>query len=78
MKMASNIITADRFLTVRCKAFAGQGVRTHRVMVDADRVEGQEVIRGQVRVWDYVAGHYTTCHSLSDAAIRRIRRTFQP
>jgi hypothetical protein len=50
---------------VRCKAFAGEGVREHRVEIDA---------AGAVRVWDSVAGHYTTCHSLSASAIRRIRR----
>jgi hypothetical protein len=76
--MSSNIITADRILTIRCKAFSGQGVREHRVMVDADRVDGQTVTRGRVRVWDDVAGHFTVCHSLSESAIRRIRRTFQP
>ena len=47
-------------------------------MVEADRVEGRNVIRGQVRVWDDVAGHFTACHGLNHAAIRRIRSTFQP
>ena len=51
-------------LTARAKAFAGEGVKTHRFSVDA----------GEVRVWDEVAGHYTSCHSLSSAAQRRIRR----
>jgi len=73
----SNIITADRHLTIRAKAFSGEGVRTHRVMVQADTVDGQEVTRGAVLVWDDVAGHYTRCHSLSPRAIARIRRTFQ-
>ena len=76
--MTSNIITAERHLTIRAKAFAGQGVRTHRVMVEADRVDGRDVTRGDVLVWDDVAGHYTRFHSLSPAAIRRIRSTFQP
>lgn len=29
---------------------------------------------GTVRVWDSVAGHYTTCHSLTPAQIARVRR----
>lgn len=49
-------------LTVRAKAFAGEGVREHRVMVDDVNV----------RVWDAVAGCYTLCHSLSRAAVKRI------
>ncbi len=51
-------------VTVRAKAFNGQGVREHKCLIDAD---------GTVSVWDDVAGHYTTCHSLGDSAIRRIR-----
>jgi hypothetical protein len=76
--MKTNIITTERYLTIRAKAFSGEGVRTHRVMVEADRVDGQDVIRGAVRVWDDVAGHYTACHSLSPRTIQRIRDTFQP
>ena len=49
-------------MTIKAKAFAGQSRRIHRVTV----------IDGVVRVWDAVAGHYTTCHSLSTSAIRRI------
>jgi hypothetical protein len=52
-------------LTVRCKAFDGEGVRENRASVDRD---------GTVRVWDSVAGHYTTCHSLGRSALARIRR----
>jgi len=76
--MASNIITAERHLTIRAKAFSGEGVREHRVCVEADTVDGNNVTRGKVLVWDDVAGHYTSCHSLSESAIKRIRRTFQP
>jgi hypothetical protein len=75
--MNSNIISADRFLTIKAKAFSGQGVRTHRVMVEADQVDGREVVRGTVRVWDDVAGHFTTRHILSARTIAKIRRTFQ-
>lgn len=73
-----NIITCDRYLTLRCKAFASEGVRSHRILVEADTVSGRDVTRGAVRVWDEVAGIFTTCHSLTSAAIRRIRATFQP
>lgn len=76
--MTSNIITADRYLTVRCRAFAGEGVRTHRVYVERDTVEGHEVTRGNILVWDDVAGHFAPSHSLGDRTIQRIRRTFQP
>lgn len=51
-------------MTVRCKAFAGQPVREHRVRVED----------GEVRVWDRVAGYYTACHSLSPRTIARIRK----
>lgn len=52
-------------ITLRCRAFANDIIRTHRIAVDAD---------GTVRVLDAVAGHYTTCHSLSRAAIRKARK----
>jgi hypothetical protein len=55
--------TATKTMTIRAKAFAGEGVRSHKVQIDGDTI----------RVWDSVAKHYTTCHSLSQSAIRRIR-----
>lgn len=48
-------------ITARAKAFSGEGVRVHRMWVD-----------DVVRVWDSTAGYYTTCHSLSKAAVKRI------
>lgn len=48
--------------TIIARAFAGDDVKTHTV-----RVEG-----GIVRVWDEVAGYFTTCHSLSPAVTKRI------
>lgn len=57
--------TTDRIVTIRAKAFSSEGIRSHKCLVGAD---------GTVRVWDSVAGHYTTCHSLSDSAIRRARK----
>jgi hypothetical protein len=50
---------------VRVKAFSGQGRREHKLSVSPD---------GTVRVWDDVAGHYTTCHSLSAATQSRVRK----
>ena len=49
--------------TIRAKAFSGEGVRTHRIMIED----------GRVLVWDSIAGYYTSCHSLSAATIRRAR-----
>jgi arginine/ornithine N-succinyltransferase beta subunit len=57
--------TSENVVTIRAKAFAGDILREHRCMVD----EG-----GTVRVWDSVAGHYTTCHSLSRGAQQRARK----
>lgn len=56
---------SQKIVAIRAKAFATEGVRTNRCTVDAD---------GTVRVYDSIAGYYTTCHSLTDAAIRRVRR----
>ena len=53
-----------QYITIRARAFAGESVRAQRVSVDED---------GTIRVYDAVAGHYTTCHSLSASAQRRIR-----
>lgn len=50
-------------LTARAKAFSGEGVREHRFLVTADTL----------RVWDCVAGHYTSCHAMSSKAQRRLR-----
>jgi hypothetical protein len=52
------------YLTARCRAFAGSPAREHKIMVDS---------AGVVRVYDSVAGYYTTCHSLSARTQRRIR-----
>jgi hypothetical protein len=52
-------------ITARAKAFSGEGIQTHKFNVDAE---------GTVRVWDSVAGYFTTCHSLSKSAEARIRK----
>jgi hypothetical protein len=57
----------DTTITMRCKAFSSEGgVRENRVQVSED---------GTVRVWDSVAGHYTTCHVMTAAAQRRARKS---
>lgn len=60
--------TTDRVVTIRARAFSGDRIRDHRCTVDAD---------GTVRVWDEVAGHYTTCHSLTRGALARARKAAQ-
>jgi hypothetical protein len=55
----------DKIVTIRARAFSGGKVEAVRCRVESD---------GTVRVWDSVAGHYTTCHSLSAAAQRRARK----
>jgi hypothetical protein len=52
-------------ITARAKAFRREGVKSHKFSVEAD---------GTVRVWDAVAGYYTTCHSLGKSAEARIRK----
>lgn len=54
-----------RVLSVRAYAFGGYGIENIQCKVDLD---------GTVRVYDPIAGHYTTCHSLSPRAQARIRR----
>jgi hypothetical protein len=58
----------ETIVTTRAKAFAGQGVQTIQALVEGD---------GTVRVYDDVAGYYTTCHSLSERAQARIRKLAQ-
>lgn len=55
----------DKVVTIRAKAFSGGKIETIRCIVDAD---------GTVRVWDAVAGYYTTCHSLSERNQARVRK----
>lgn len=64
-KLIGNIKYSDYTVCVgKAKAFSGEGVREHQFAVYND---------GTVRVWDSVANHYTTCHSLSPEALIRIR-----
>lgn len=51
-------------ITARAKAFSGEGIKSHKFLVRGN----------EVTVWDRVAGHYTTCHSMSSATVRRIAK----
>ena len=75
--MSAGICTMDRYLRMRVKAFSFEGVKQNLILVEADTVEGLEVTRGIIRVWDSVAKTFTSCHSLSQRAINRIRQTYQ-
>ncbi len=52
-----------KVITARCKAFTGEGVREHQIMVDHDNT---------VLVWDSVAEYFTSCHALSDRQQNRL------
>lgn len=55
----------DTTIAVRARFFSGHPIQTRKVSVDSN---------GTIRVWDEVAGHYTTCHSLTRSAERRIQK----
>jgi len=57
--------TGNAIITARVRAYSGDSVREHSIMVGADET---------VRVWDPAAGHYTTCHILSPRTQRRLVR----
>ncbi len=54
-----------RTMQLRCKAFSGGRVQIHKINVDDD---------GTVRVWDSVAGHFTTVHSLTARTHGKIQK----
>ena len=58
-----NAPAQSRSVTV-CNAFSAER-GTYRAVVDED---------GSVRVYDSVAGHYTTCHALTPAPVASARR----
>ena len=57
-------------LAVRCKAFSDGRIIATKVMVDFVDGDGEPI----VRVYDSIAGHYTTCHALSHRKQREITR----
>lgn len=50
--------------TANLRPFSGHGKARHSVSVDLK----QDI----VRVWDDLAQHYTTCHSLSQSSQKRL------
>jgi len=50
----------------RARFFTGHGVEYLPVRVDIDA--------GTVRVWDAIAGYYTSCHSLPAGEVRHLLR----
>ena len=44
-----------KIITLRCKPFSSSPRASYQLMVEGT----------SVRVWDSIAGYYTTCHSLS-------------
>jgi hypothetical protein len=52
-----------------------QTVRVVYVYWLGSRVAACADDEGVVRVWDSVAGHYTTCHSLTRRQIQHVRRS---
>jgi hypothetical protein len=64
--MSATAQANDVELTIRCKAFSGEGVRENKVLVEPGR-------NGAVLVWDSIAGHYTSCHILTIRTQAKIR-----
>ena len=56
----------DVELTIRCKAFSGEGVRENKILVEPGK-------NGRVLVWDSVADHYTACHSIAARTQAKIK-----
>ncbi len=63
--MNSTINTqAEVEITARAKAFTGESIRSHKFLVRGN----------EVKVWDSIAGYYTSCHAMSAATLARIAK----
>lgn len=51
-----------------------QKMKTINVRWNGETVEAYADSEGTVRVWDSVAGYWTTCHSLTVRQMQRVRR----
>ena len=58
-------MTTEKEITARVKAFTNHGIGTYRILVEAD---------GDILVYDSIAGHFTRCHALTPAQIKRLRK----
>lgn len=54
----------NAFTNFRCVAFTNTKTANHSFAVDS---------AGNVRVWDDVAGHFTTCHILTEKQIASVK-----
>ncbi len=61
--MKNNSTENSTEITARARAFFGQNIRAHKFLISD----------GVVRVWDPIAGFYSTCHSMSPVTQNRIR-----
>lgn len=61
--MNTAITTESKIIEAKAKAFSTESPRTYSFML---------LPGGEVKVYDDVAGYYTSCHSLSLSAQRRI------
>lgn len=64
--MATVLKNQDVEMTIRCRAFSGEGVRENKILVEPGK-------NGRVLAWDAVAGHYTACHSIAARTQARIK-----
>ena len=64
--MATVLKNQDVEMTIRCKAFSGEGVRENKILVEPGK-------NGRVLAWDSVAGHYTACHSIAARTQAKIK-----
>lgn len=63
--MKVTIVDNMKIMTIRAKAFSTQPTGAFTVAVAPC---------GLIRVYDSVAGYYTSCHSLSERTMKRIHR----
>ena len=64
--MTTVLKNQDVEMTIRCRAFSGEGVRNNKILVEPGK-------NGRVLVWDSVAGHYTACHSIAAKTQAKIK-----
>ena len=81
--MRDNLYRADhKIVSIRAKAFEGEGVREHKVCVVESIVNdpetGRKKLKITVGVRDPETGNYTYNHDLCPAAIRRAIRLAMP
>ena len=81
--MRDNLYRADhKIVSIRAKAFEGQGVREHKVCVVESIVNdpetGRKKLKITVGVRDPETGNYTYNHNLCPSAVRRAIKLAMP